>query len=360
MTTSTLTLVPPVRGVPYDKNRPETRGPWLEQRRGGITATEIRDWGNGAKRREIITNKVTGVFEDLSHLPYVNHGNLREPVIAGWIKENFGIDPCDYVYSHGANPRLLASPDGVTLDPFTGALVIGHAAALSEIKTSKYDLTPGTLDEHRMLIDIAVGSKFDLSNYYLQMQWQMFVMQAGMTLFVWEQHNDIVDPATGTFTPKGVPQYAWIPRKEAVIQRLVNERAPQALAAIDAARGNQGIPPVADVPAEDAIHVTDVLDARDAEAVQTKKKKTAWDSLSAKYLADDSPDVDKLDAGDGWITVSTSGGNPREETYVDYEAMERRAPAAVAKYRELEKKYTKTRTVATATTRKMTITRKKA
>lgn len=358
--TTTMTLVPPVRGVEYDKNRPETRGPWLEQRRGGITATEIRDWGNGAKRREIITNKVTGNFEDLSTLPYVNHGNLREPVIAAWIDDNFGIKPCDYVYSHGANPRLLASPDGVTLDPFTGELVIGPNAVLSEIKTSKHDLTPGTLDGDRVLIEIEVGSKFDLSNYYLQMQWQMFVMQAGMTLFVWEQHNDIVDPATGTFTPKGVPQYAWIPRNEAVIERLAYDRAPRALADIDAARGAQGLPPIADVPAEHAILVTDLLDARDAEAIQVKKKKAAWDALSAKYLSDDAPDVDKLDAGDGVITVSTSGGNPKEETYIDYEAMERRAPAAVAKYRELEKKYTKTRTVETPTTRKMTITRKKA
>ena len=178
MTSTTLTLVSPVRGVEYDKNRPETRTAWLEQRRGGITATEIRDWGNGAKRREIITNKVTGVFEDLFHLPYVNHGNLREPVIAAWIKDNFGIEPCDYVYSHGSNPRLLASPDGVTLDPFTGELVIGGSAALSEIKTSKHDLTPGTFREgsDRILDQIIPGSKFDLSGYYLQMQWQMFVM----------------------------------------------------------------------------------------------------------------------------------------------------------------------------------------
>jgi hypothetical protein len=57
---TTMTQTKPVRGPEYDKARPETRQAWLDFRAGGITATEMRDWNSGSKRRGIIASKLTG------------------------------------------------------------------------------------------------------------------------------------------------------------------------------------------------------------------------------------------------------------------------------------------------------------
>lgn len=363
MTTKTKTLLTtdaPVRGVEYDKARPETREPWLNQRRGGLTATEVRDWGNPTKRRKIINAKVTGEFEDLSHILAVNHGNLREPVIADWVMRKFGITPCDYVYSRFGEPRHLASPDGVTLDPFTGDLVVGVPdAVLSEIKASKHDLTPGEMDASNVLITIEHGSHFDRSDYYIQMQWQMYVMNAVRTLFVWEQHDGTVDPETGTYRPIGVPKWAWVLRDRALIERLVNERAPKALAEIDAARAAVGgaIPPASDADTEVAQLTADLLKARDAEAAAKKAKEKAWAALQEIFLAKEEgaeyPADASVDLGFAQITVNT---NTKPAMKFNADGARRRAPKLIAQYEALVKRYTKpvdeTKTTFTVTAKK--------
>lgn len=339
MTKATISDVVPIQGAVYDKTRPETREAWLEQRRGGITATEIRDWGTGSKRRDIIAFKVTGKMEDLSDNIYVNHGNRREPVIAEWIEGRFGITPCDYVYSHGANSRWLASPDGISLDPFTRELLVGAEAVLSEIKTSKYDLMPGRLDADRVLLEVDQSSKFAQSNYYTQMQWQMLVMNAARTLFVWEQHNGIIDPETGTFTPAGPPEYAWIERDDRLIEVLI-EQAEKALAEIDAARvaASAGeLPPISELPPEEAALVADLLAARDAEAIAAAKKKAAWEKLQALYVGEGKKDFSIKIPGFANVTVSTS---TKMVARVNDEKMRARAPQLVAKYEALRKRYT--------------------
>lgn len=337
---TTLTEVVPVRGVSYDKNHPETRQPWLDQRCGGITATEIRDWGQGSKRRGILEFKTTGVMEDLTGNVYVDHGNRREPVLAEWIEGKFGIAPCDAVYSHGENPRYLASPDGVTLDPFTGALVVGSGAGVSEIKTSKHDLHPGHIDGNRRLVEIDPTSKFAQSNYYTQMQWQMFVMNAALTLFVWEQHNGIIDPETGTFTPAGPPQYVWIPRDQKLIDKLV-EVADRALEEIDAARlavSAGGLPPVSELPQDRAALVAELLAARDAESIAKVKKEKAWRALQELYLGEGKEDFSIKIDGFATVTVSTSTKLVKE---LDEVGMRKRAPKLVEQYENLRNRYMK-------------------
>lgn len=364
--TATLTHLAPIRGVSYDKTKPETRQPWLDQRRGGITATEIRDWGTASKRRGILEFKVTGQMEDLSGNAYVNHGNLREPMIAEWIEGKFGIAPCDAVYSHAQNPRHLASPDGISLDLLTRELIVGtEDAVLSEIKTSKHNLHPGKLDAARVLVQVEPGSQFDRSNYYTQMQWQMYVMNATRTLFVWEQHNGKVDSDTQTFTPIGVPEYAWIPRDQALIDVLVNELAPKALAEIDAARTSllvDELPPVSDLPAEDVMQVAALLKARDAESAAGASKKLAWDVLTEKYLGEGKPDM-KVDLGFANFTVSTSTPPTKTVTEMEFDeaAARRRAPALMKKYDELVAKYTKPveKVIPGKPVQKLTVTAKK-
>lgn len=371
--TATRIALPPLEGPAYDKTKPETRQPWLDFRSGGITATEIRDWGTASKRRQIIDSKVSGVWEDLSHLPYVNHGNRREAPISDWIFRNFGITPCESVFAHPEYPRHLASPDGITRDPFTGKLVYGTAdAVLAEIKTSKYDLLPGILDEHRVLVDIAEGSKFDSSGYYTQMQWQMYVMDSPMTLFVWEQHDNKIDPETGTFSPVGMPQFAWIPRNQGLIDILLEKVAPKALAEIDAARTalrGADLPPASDFPAEDAVLVQDVVAARTAAATAELSRVRAWNALGEKYLGDATEDNGHPDCSHDLgfatltISTSTSAAKVTEVTETDWDAVRAGfTEAQRKKYDTLIAKHTKTvdRITPGKTTRRMTITEKKA
>lgn len=369
MTTTTLTRVTPIQGVPdgASSTDPTVRERWLEQRRGGITATEIRDWGIGTKRREILTAKVTGVETDIDSVvvrngsgftlgDYARHGKLREPMIADWIERKFGIAPCEHVYGHGENPRYLASPDGVSLDPFSKELIIGVGAALSEIKTATKDLHPGVLDDERVLVKIDQSSAFASKNYYSQMQWQMFVMNADRTLFVWEQHDGKVDPETGTFTPIGVPQYAWIPRDQGLIDQLVIQ-ADKALAEIDAARVTAAAgsmpPATAQLNSEDAALVAELLAARTDEAVAKKRKDTAWAALQARHLGDGKQDFTIKEPGFANVTVSTSTSMRKE---VDREGMKNKAPKMVAQYEALEKRFTKDVPV---TTQKLTVTENK-
>lgn len=335
----------PIRGAEYDKNRPETREAWLDQRRGGITATEIRDWHDPSKRRKIIGEKVNGDYSDIGHVAAVRHGELREPVIAEWVHGKFGIAPCDYVYSRAGEPRHLASPDGISLDPFTGELLVGNIdAALSEIKCSKNDLNPGKIDDLNILIEIEPGSYFDKTNYYTQMQWQMYVMNASRTLFVWEQRDETIDPETGTFTPLGVPKWAWIMRDDALIEKLVEQVAPKALAEIDAQRAAiaSGMPPVSDADPEIAALVAELLQARTAEATAKSAKEIAWAKLQEKYLTvaegAEHPEDVSLDLGFAQITVNTT---TKAKMVTDVEAAGKRAPGIVQKYNDLMKRFTK-------------------
>jgi len=346
-TKSLLTNLIPIMGVPDGKGStdPSIREAWLEQRRGGLTATEVRDWGVPMKRRKIIESKVVGGGEDLNHIPAVRHGNLREPVIAEWVHAKFGIAPCDNVYAHPENPRHLASPDGITLDPFTGELIVGSEdAVVAEIKTSKHDLTPGPVDSAGYLIEIEQGSHFDRSGYYVQMNWQMYVMNATRTLFVYEQHDGTVDPETDTFRPSGPPQWAWIPRDEKLIQRLVNDLAPTALETIDTARAAAagGMPPVSDADPAVAALTAELFKARDAEAIAKASKEKAWKALQEIYLAKaegaEHPEDVSLDLGFGRITVNTV---TKSVPKLNMEAARNRAPKLVAQYEALIKRYTK-------------------
>jgi hypothetical protein len=367
--TATLTYDAPVRGVTDGKGHPDpaVRRAWLDQRRGGITATEIRDWGQPSKRRAIVTAKVTGEDDDQWGIPvpgqpytlgqYADHGNAREPMIADWVRVEFGIEPCSHVYSHALNPRHLASPDGISLVPYSGGqLEVGtEDAVLAEIKTSKNDLTPGSIDAARVLVSIEPGSKFDKSGYYVQMNWQMYVMNATRTLFVWETHDNVLDPETGTFTPLGPPEWCWVPRDQALIDVLVDEVAPRALAEIDAARLAHSLgdlPPVSDLPVEDAVLVAEYFQALDNEKVAAAAKAQAWTALQERYASQDSPDT-SIDAGFARITVSTVRSVKR---VVDENGMREQARTTVERYEKLRERFTSQEPVEA---KKLTITRPK-
>lgn len=362
MTNATLSADAPVRGAIYDKARPETREPWMAQRRGGITATDIRDWPVPSQRRRIMTEKVTGeesrdgsfrvAGSQYTLDDYAHHGSVREDSIAEWIEATFAIQPSKHVYSHADNDRWLATPDGMYVEPFSAGYAPGTPdAVISEIKTHGTSLKPGPLDASNVLRFVDPQSAFARERYYRQIQWQMLVMNASRTLFAWEVRSKERDPEAGIWVPDGAPEWCWIERDQAFIDRLVDE-ADDALAQIDAAiiASTLGELPIAsDVPTEHALLIAEYLRALDAEKVAAAAKVKAWDALKALYLADDVPD-DSIDAGFARLTVNTTRGT---KTVVDMDAARAKAPSLAKRWDDLIARHT---TVVPNPTRRMTIT----
>lgn len=362
MTECTISALAPVKGAVYDKARPETREPWMAQRRGGITATEIRDWPVPSARRRILTEKVTGEDDDHGWVPvagtgytmndFARHGNVREQAISEWIEATFAIQPSNHVYSHPENDRWLATPDGMYVEPFSsGYAPGGEDAVISEIKTHGTSLQPGPLDGARVLRFVDPQSVFAKERFYRQVQWQMLVMNASRTLFVWEVRTKERDAEGGIWVPAGPPEYCWIMRDQEFIDRLVEE-ADDALAQIDAAvvASTLGeLPPASELPTEHAILLAEYLRSLDAEKVAAAAKVKAWNALKEIYLADDMPD-DSIDAGFARLTVNTSRGS---KTVVDLDAARAKAPSTFKRYEDLIARHT---TVVPNPTRKLTIT----
>lgn len=139
----------------------------------GATATEIAKAHKGGvgARREIVAGKMSG--DAFTGNQYTQWGSQREAAIAEDVRARTAIAPNDILFHADGNPRHLATPDGVGMN-FDEQLV------LSEIKTSKHDLTPGK----------GKAGYFWSTGYYDQMQWQMYVTGAVSVRFTWEQHDD--------------------------------------------------------------------------------------------------------------------------------------------------------------------------
>lgn len=188
-------------GASYDD-----RDAWLADRLRGLTATQVRELylqGAGYRAR-LLKEKANGLVEPLLSNQYIDWGNVREPIIADWVKQRFAIEAESRVFRAVDNDRFLVSPDGVGLD-FDGNLVV------SEIKTGKDDLHPD-------------GEAFVRKGYRLQMMWSMRVTGARRCLYVWEQHDsDWQDRGAKHFEPAPLhdrPQFAWIDYDEALAAEL--------------------------------------------------------------------------------------------------------------------------------------------
>lgn len=328
--TATLTSRPPVlvctRSVDGDER-------YFAARQQGITATEIRDWQAPAARRKIITEKVTGVHES-RFVRAFEHGKYREPFIAEWAAATHSVQHLDGLYAHPENPRHLCTPDGF-LTGFTLEYEPGAEGVTVEVKTSTLDLTPGRLDSARVLVSLDTRSHFHKMKYMRQVQWQMYVMNAARCLFIWEPYtSERTDPETGHFVVTGPPEWCIIPRDQEMIERLVAE-ADEGLATIDRARMS-GLPPVSDIPPEEAILLNDLFHAREQIAIHEAARAQAWEKLSALY-----EDRGEFSEDRGFATVTRSLPKPGVRKVVDVEAMRKRAPSLVARYEALVERFTR-------------------
>lgn len=181
--------------VVADKNKDEQA--WFDARRQGVTATDIRELDKSSSAWSRLLKEKRDDARTFTGNAYTNWGLEREAVISEQIQKKFGITPSDITFHAEANNRHLATPDGVALKD--------GLVTISEIKTSKHDLTPG-------------GDGFNTANYFAQVQWQMYVAGDDVTecLFAWETR--LGEP--GAFTA-GDLNFEWIERDEECIDRLI-------------------------------------------------------------------------------------------------------------------------------------------
>lgn len=153
--------VPVVQRIKY-----ESRGQWLEARKKYVTATEVAQL---ARRSESYWEELreikSGVREakDLSHIPAIQHGREREPLIVPYVQslEDDMVHNEDLVVRLG---RYAATPDLI------GDGIVG------EIKTVK----------DTRLAKLRASGDWPTSQYYDQVQWQLFVTGAIACIFAWE------------------------------------------------------------------------------------------------------------------------------------------------------------------------------
>jgi hypothetical protein len=166
------------------------KGEWMRVRSTGITATDVARLSSPSAIPQAAREKLFG--SSFTGNAYTRHGQEREPIIAAWVCEKFGIESNQGLFHAEADRRHLATPDGI------GELDAG--LALAEIKTSGKPL-----DEIP-------------ANYMRQIHWQQYVLGAERTLFVWEQHQD--------FVPMGSePRFTWIERDEESIADVLRRAA---------------------------------------------------------------------------------------------------------------------------------------
>ena len=166
------------------------KGEWMRVRATGITATDVARLSSPSAIPQAAREKLFG--SSFTGNAFTRHGQEREPVIAAWVRENFGITSNQGLFHAADDRRHLATPDGI------GELPEG--LVLAEIKTSGKPL-----DEIP-------------ANYMRQIYWQQYVLGAERTLFVWEQHKDFVPLHSE-------PRIQWIERDDAAIDDVLKRAA---------------------------------------------------------------------------------------------------------------------------------------
>jgi len=167
--------------------RATDRVAWIRARSRGITATDAARLSGPASVRTVAAEKLHG--SSFGGNAYTDHGRAREPEIARWVEQRFGIAPSDALFHSAHDTEHLATPDGVRMTP-------AGIVELAEIKTTSSPWR--SIPRH----------------YLRQVWWQQYVLGAERTLLVWEQHDDFVPV-------RQEPEFRWIERDENEIHVLV-------------------------------------------------------------------------------------------------------------------------------------------
>ncbi len=161
---------------------------WVARREQGVTATMVRDGATEAGFRDLVASWSLPRFEGNA---YTEFGSWAEPQIMRYAHAEFGVLPSDWLIRSEADPRWLATPDGLTVD---------HTV-IAEAKTTGTDWTKVPV------------------KYARQVQWQLMVTGAERCLFLWHLRAQADD---GSFyLPWLEPKTRWIERDEDMIADLV-------------------------------------------------------------------------------------------------------------------------------------------
>jgi hypothetical protein len=169
--------------------RSTEREAWLQRRLGGVSATEVAlaATPSGFEKAVEKRRNPTEVIPN----DYMLFGTESEPAIMQFAHRQFGILPSDWLIACEADPRHIATPDGLSPD---------HTL-IAEAKTT--------------------GKDWDTIpvNYRRQVQWQLHVTGAERCLFLWELR--VPDDNGWFYMPWLEPKFRWIDRDETEIQKLV-------------------------------------------------------------------------------------------------------------------------------------------
>lgn len=295
------------------------REAWLAERRKGITATEVRDLylesiglPSYTSKAQLIGRKLGRIPEvgDLTHVPVIGWGKEREPVIAAEVQAKYGLSPESRVFRAKDDPRKLASPDGVGVN-WDGDLMI------SEIKTAEKDIAPGT-------------QGYVAKGYLAQKVWQMRVTGARRCLYATEYRV----PVVGGFEPGGRRFWwtEWDEDAQALAVKL-EAIADDFLAALDAAAGEEYVPPVVD-DRLDTLAVN-LLRFREMEAEAKRAREAVWAELLEAVQAAGGP-VSQVSA---LARVTFTPGKPSVEQKPDVEAAKLADPKLFAEVTALSKRW---------------------
>jgi hypothetical protein len=284
---------------------------WLAERRGGVTATEVRDlYLKGPSfKRELLQRKLgrIGDVGDLSSIPVIGWGKLREPAIAAMLEGRYAIAPESRVFRAIDNPRFLASPDG------TG-LTWDEELVVSEIKTAGHDVSVGT----QGYVD---------KGYEIQQQWVMRVIGARRSMFAWEERIEV---APDQFEP-GALKCEWIDYNPELVAEL-EKIAMEFLAERDAMAADDYVEPDID-DALDTMAVN-VLRFREEESSAAKAKKLEWNSMLERLEG-----CDALTQESALARVTYSPGETTEGETFDVEAAKAADPELFAEVQALSKRW---------------------
>ncbi|MHA3682816.1 YqaJ viral recombinase family protein [Leucobacter sp. HY1908] len=307
MTVQAEAYVPPVLAELEGRaGAPDTdREAWLAERRGGVTATEVRDLymrriGRPAYKleQELIDEKLGRSADSFTGNRYTEWGKEREPVIEAVMAASEGYRAEARVFKHADNARHLASPDGVGVD-------FDELLELLEIKTAGYDLPPGS-------------PAYDKKGYEFQAQWQMHVLGARRVRLVVEER--LIDEH-GDFYPGPLHRH-WIERDDALIAELVAV-ADAFLAEVDRQREEGG--PVIDEAVD--THAVNYLRALDEEKRWAALKKSSYAALLEAGVSQES----------GLARVTFSPGRPGTETVEEVVDLELAAVELPDETKQLER-----------------------
>lgn len=171
--------------------RSTEREAWLQARRGGVTATTVAEAATESGFQKIAAERRNPV--DVIPNDYMIFGSESEAAIMRYAHEEHGILPSDWLIRAAENPAHLATPDGLSPD---------HTL-IGEAKTTGTDW----------------GDKIPIK-YRRQVQWQLYVCDAGRCLFLWQLR--VPDDNGWFFMPWLEPKHLWVDRDPDMISELVD------------------------------------------------------------------------------------------------------------------------------------------